>query len=145
MQKRTPRPRSARSAADARGEAGGEAGAGLIGTIAGVTVFLAFLLFAVQLLFNLYAASAVTTAAYDAARVVAGSEGGGSTATAETRARQVLGRYADRVTFEWAVDADDVALRVRATNPSFLLPALGGLLGFDEIDRTVRVRVERLR
>ena len=136
MQKRTPRPRSARSGADR--------GAGLIGTIAGVTVFLAFLLFAVQLLFNLYATSAVTAAAYDAARVVAGSAGGDVT-RAENHARQVLGRYADRVSFDWSINSDTVALRVRARNPTFLLPALGGAVGFDEIDRTVQVRVERER
>ena len=135
MLKRTPRRRSARSGADA--------GAGLIGTIAGVAVFLAFLLLAVQLLFNLYATSAVTAAAYDAARVVAGSDG--DVTSAEQRARQVLGRYARRVSFEWSVDADTIALRVRAKNPTFLLPALGGAVGFDEIDRTVRVRVERPR
>src|SRR5687768_13185417 len=101
MRKPTPRPRSARSAA--------ERGAGLIGTLAGVTVFLALLLFAVQLLFNLYAASAVTAAAYDAARVVAGSDGG-DLGRAEAHARQVLGRYADRVTFSWSLDGDTVAL-----------------------------------
>ena len=143
MRKPTPRPRSARSAADRRRR---ERGAGLIGTIAGVTVFLAFLLFAVQLLFNLYATSAVTAAAYDAARLVAGAGGGpADVPRAEAHARAVLGRYAGRVAFEWAVDDEVVALRVVADNPSFLLPAVGGSLGFDEIDRTVRVRVERLR
>jgi Flp pilus assembly protein TadG len=136
MQRRTPGTRSARS--------GAERGAGLIGTVAGVAVFLAFLLFAVQLLFNLYATSAVTAAAYDAARTVAGGNGG-DTASAEEHARQVLGRYAERVAFEWSVDDDVVALRVTAKNPTFLLPALGGAVGMDEIDRTVRVRVERLR
>ena len=141
MQKRTPRPRSARSGAERRGR---DAGAGLVGTIAGVTVFLAFLLFAVQLLFNLYATSAVTAAAYDAARLVAGGDAP-DVARAEDHARQVLGRYADRVSFDWSVDGDVVALRVTAENPTFLLPALGGSLGFDEIDRTVRVRAERLR
>ena len=49
------------------------AGTGLISTIAGVTVFLAFLLFAVQLLMNLHATSAVTDAAWDGARHVAGA------------------------------------------------------------------------
>lgn len=142
MQKPTRRRRSGRSGADAGRRS--ERGAGLIATVSGVTVFLAFLLFAVQLLFNLYATSAVTAAAYDAARLVAGSDGGDTT-LAEDHARQVLGRYADRVTFEWSVDADDVALRVTARNPTFLLPALGGALGLDEIDRTVRVRVESPR
>ena len=145
MRKPTRRPRSVGSAADRRLREQ-ERGAGLIGTIAGVTVFLAFLLFAVQLLFNLYATSAVTAAAYDAARLVAGGDGGvADMPRAEHHARELLGRYADRVSFEWAVDDDVVALRVVADNPTFLLPTLGGSLGFDEIDRTVRVRVERLR
>ena len=86
----------------------------------------------------------MTAAAYDAARMVAGGRAA-DVSSAEEHARQVLGRYADRVSFEWAVDGDVVALRVTAENPSFLLPAVGGSLGFDEIDRTVRVRVERLR
>ena len=42
-------------------------GAGLISTAAGVVVFLVFLLFAVQLLFGLYASSTVTAVANDAA------------------------------------------------------------------------------
>ena len=115
-------------------------------------VFLALVVFAVQLLFGLYAASAVTTAAYDAARIVAGSgedaTGGASTADiprAEAHARQVLGRYGRRVRFEWQVDDDVVRLRVTAQNPNFLPRALGGTLGFDRIDRTVTVRVEQLR
>ena len=45
-----------------------------MGTFAGVLVFLVFLLFAVQLLFNLYATSAVTAAGLDAARVVAAQQ-----------------------------------------------------------------------
>jgi hypothetical protein len=64
---------------------------------------------------------------------------------AEAEARQALGRYGERVTFEWAVDGDVVALRVRAENPSFLLPAQAGPVAFGDIDRTVRVRVERFR
>ena len=141
MRRPTPATRSARSGAD------GDRGAGLIGTVAGVTVFLGFLLLAVQLLFNLYASSAVGAAAYDAARLVAESGDPGPPAQhrAEAHARQVLGRYADRVTFAWSVDADRVRLHVQARNPSFLLPALGGAVGFDEVDRTVTLRIERLR
>jgi Flp pilus assembly protein TadG len=142
MPRPTPASRSAASAADGCSERG----AGLISTVAGVTVFLAFLLLAVQLLTNLYAASAVTAAAYDAARVVAGADGGqDARSRAETHARAVLGRYAERVSFSWMVDDDVVRLRVTARNPRFLLPRLGGAVGFDTVDRTVRVRVERLR
>ena len=85
----------------------------------------------------------MTAAAYDAARMVAGADG--DVERGESQARAVLGRYADRVSFEWTLDGDTVALRVTARNPSFLLPALGGAVGLDEIDRTVRVRMERPR
>ncbi|HEX2272487.1 MAG TPA: hypothetical protein VHG90_01265 [Acidimicrobiales bacterium] len=106
------------------------------------------MLFAVQVLYNLYAASVVTSVAFDAARRVAAADGGAGPvglAEAEAEARQALGRYGERVSFEWAVDGDVVALRVRAENPSFLLPAQAGPVAFGDIDRTVRVRVERFR
>lgn len=113
----------------------------------GFIVFLALLLFAVQVLFNLYATSVVTSVTYDAARKVAGARGGpGSEDQAEAEARRALGRYAERVTFSWGgTDGDVVVLRVRATSPSVLLPALAGPVAFGDIDRTVRVKVERFR
>ena len=47
------------------------------------------------------------------------------------------------MTFDWsASDGEFVVLSVRARNPTRLLPAMAGPLAFDEIDRTVRVRVE---
>jgi hypothetical protein len=113
----------------------------------GFSVFLVLLLFAVQVLFNLYAASVVTAVSYDAARRVAGSDGGSAfIAAAEDQARAELGRYADRVTFDWsATDTEEVVLRVRAGNPHVLLPVLAGPAAFDRLDRTIRVRVERFR
>lgn len=127
-----------------------EQGSGVVSTVAGVTVFLAFLLFAVQLLTNLYATSVVTGAAYDGARTVAEAagdgEGGVARSEAEDHMRSLLGRYGERVSFDWrGTDGDVVRLRVTAENPTFLLRALGGRLPFTEIDRTVVVRVERLR
>ena len=105
------------------------------------------LLFAVQVLFNLYAASVVTAVSYDAARRVAGSDGGpGVTDDAEAAARQALGRYADRVDFEWITTGpEEVVLRVQSDNPSLLLPVLAGPVAFDQLDRTIRIRVERFR
>ena len=140
-------PRATRGTRSSRSAADRQAGAGLVPTLAGVTVFLAFLFLAVQVLFNLYARSAVGAAAYDAARLVAeaGDTGPATQRRAEDHARQVLGRYGDRVRFVWMVDTDQVRLRVTARNPSFVFPALGGAVGFDEIDRTVAVRTERLR
>jgi len=122
-------------------------GAGLLGTSFGILVFLGFLFFAVQLLFNLYATSVVTSATYDAARRVATA---GHPATqadideAEASARDALGGYARRVAFEWDVASDPsvVRLHVTATQPRFLGPSIDTLVGLDEIDRTVVVRVE---
>ena len=57
-----------------------------------------------------------------------------------------MGRYGPRVTFDWSASDDEfVVLSVRARNPTRLLPAMAGPLAFDEIDRTVRVRVERFQ
>ena len=116
-------------------------------------MFLALLFFAVQLLINLYATSVVTANGFDAARAVATVERGPSGASdidaaridAERQARENLGRYGERVTFDWSrSDADTVRLRVRAQNPH--LSFFGsGLLGFDRIDRTFVMRVERFR
>ena len=122
-------------------------GAGLLGTSFGILVFLGFLFFAVQLLFNLYATSVVTSATYDAARRVA-TVGHRATQAdidkSERAARDALGGYAPRVTFEWDVTSDPtvVRLHVKATNPRFLGPSIDTLVGLDEIDRTVVVRVE---
>lgn len=144
---RRPR-RTTRSPRSASRSVRDERGGGPLSAWFGFVVFLALLLFAVQVLYNLYATSVVTSVAFDAARRVAAAEGGAGTvglAEAEAEARQALGRYGERVTFEWAVDGDVVALRVRAENPSFLLPAQTGPVAFGDIDRTVRVRVERFR
>ena len=124
-----------------------ERGGGPISIWIGFSVFLVMLLFAVQVLFNLYAASVVTAVSYDAARRVAGSDGGPFyIAEAEDQARQALGRYASRVTFDWSASNDEeVVLRVQSDNPSILLPVAAGPAAFDHLDRTIRVRVERFR
>lgn len=113
----------------------------------GFSVFLVMLLFAVQVLFNLYATSVVTAVSYDAARRVAGSDGGADyEAQAQAQAVQELGRYADRVTFDWgASTADEVVLHVQAQNPHVLLPFLAGPAALDHIDRTIRIRVEHFQ
>ena len=124
-----------------------ESGSGPISTWIGFVVFLGLLLFAVQSLLNLYATSVVTSVAYDAAREVAGADGGPEeVARAEARARALLGRFGDAASFDWSSTSDDdVVLRVRGTVPRVLLPAQRGPVAFGEIDRTVRVRVERFR
>lgn len=124
-----------------------ERGGGLIQLWVGFFVFLVMLLFAVQLLFNLYATSVVTSISFDAARRVAGSDGDpNATVNAEADARRSLGRYAQQVVFDWGgTSRDEVVLRVTAENPSVLLPVLAGPVAFDRLDRTIRIRVERFR
>lgn len=121
-----------------------EAGTGAVGTLVGVTVFLSLLLLAVQTSLNLYAASTVTAAAFDGARIVAGSDAGADVAAlvaAEDHVRSLLGDQ--DIGFSWSVDDDVVALTVTATRPTRLLPDLP--LPFDTIERTVRVRREAFR
>jgi hypothetical protein len=123
------------------GRVTGEAGTGLFGSFTGLVVFLLMMSFAAQVLTTLSATTAVTSAAFEAARVVAR---GGQTTAGEQRGRALLGRSGDRVAFDWSHSSDDtVVLRVRVSGPrlapGLTPPALG------EIDRTVRVHVERWR
>jgi hypothetical protein len=127
-----------------------DAGAGLLSTAAGVVVFLVFLLFAVQLLFGLYASSTVNAAANDAATRAA-SAGAPALDRIEADARESLGEIGSSATFDWSVEdtdgdgADDtVVLEVVADPPRFLPPSIGGSIGLDEIRRTVRVRREKV-
>lgn len=125
-------------------------GAGLLSTSFGILFFLGFLFFAVQLLFNLYATSVITSTAYDGAREVA-TKGRAPTDAdceeAKAHASEQLGRYAERVTFECDITSqpDAVVFTVHAVNPRFLGPAIDSFVGFDVIDRTAVVRVERFR
>lgn len=130
-----------------------ERGTGLVGTVAGVTVVLVLLLFAAQVLLDLYARSAVTAAAYDAARQVAAArvdhEVPGAVAAAEARAEQrarsVLGRYGRGVAFTWSVDGETVRLQVRATTPHVGIRVVPSVLHLDRVDRSVTVHVERFQ
>ncbi|CAN5808068.1 hypothetical protein BH24ACT2_BH24ACT2_15430 [soil metagenome] len=130
-----------------------EAGTGLIGSIVGVTVFLVLLLFAVHLVLNLYGTSVVTAAAFDAARLRAGGAGAEvSEAEAEQQVLELLDGYRDggRLQLSWSYpdtdgdgEADVVALRIVAAHPTDLLA--GVRFPFQDIDRTISVRMERLR
>ncbi|NCY15450.1 MAG: hypothetical protein EBX39_01555 [Actinobacteria bacterium] len=130
-----------------------ERGGGLIGTIAGLLVLLALLLFAVQSLVALFARSAVTDAAYEGARLVAGDRVAHEDLASVIRARQGaervirehLGRFGSSIELDWTGSTTDtISLTIRARPPGFLWDALRGA-GPDPISRTVRVRVERPR
>jgi hypothetical protein len=121
-------------------------------------------LFTTQVVFDLYARSAVTSAAVEAARSVAGFASGEANvangtiasqqeavAVAERRARTSLGRWGAVTTFAWRflpVDGPptSVELEVRfdATAAGFNLAGPLALPGLNRFDRTVRVRVEHV-
>ncbi len=129
----------------------GEAGTGLVGTTVGVTIFLAFLLLATQVLLGLYTTSVVTSVTVDAATDVAHAVDPTSDVAqqpASEEARRRLGSYATgsgQVELDWtATTGDEVVVTVRAHKMTLLPPSFGAALG-NRIDRTVRVRTERLR
>lgn len=123
----------------------------MLSTAAGVVVFLVFLLFAVQLLFGLYASSTVNAVANDSA-VLAATADAPPLAVIEAQARASLGEVGAGATFTWRVDdadhdgeSDTIVLEVVARPPRFVPPAIGGAIGLDEIRRTVRVRLEAVQ
>ena len=116
-----------------------ERGAGLVATVTGVGMFLAFVLFAVQLCLHLRTSSTVGAVTADAAALVA--HGSAEPAVAEARARELLGRTGAEATFDWTGStAEIVVLHVTAPGPG----VLSALPGLDEVDRTVRVRREQV-
>lgn len=142
-------------------------GQGLIPTLAGFTVVLVLVLFASQVLFALYARSAVTAAAVDAARSVAdygraasyrGTPAGGpdpAEQAAIDQARQrfdeALGAYGSQTRFDLSLEPTDgepqqvvlhVGFDLRASRFSLVGPLI--LPGLNRFDRTVRVRIERI-
>jgi hypothetical protein len=119
-----------------------EEGVGLVSSVAGVMVFLAFLLLAAQVLVHLFATSYVNAAAFDAARLASGSAGVTEAAAAE-HGLKVLGSFAGRVsvfTVDIAVEA--VHVHVEADSPALLPAAFGRVVGSTAIDRVVVLRRE---
>lgn len=121
-----------------------------------MTGFLILLLFAVQLVLNLYATSVVTAVGFDAARLVAGADAGVGGQRDEAAARahvdNLLGDYREEgdlhLTFSYgATDPggvpEVVIVRVQATHPTKLLPNVS--FPYQTVDRTFTVRLEEVR
>jgi hypothetical protein len=124
-------------------------GAGLISTAAGVLVFLLFLVFAVQLLFSLYASSTVTAVAHDAAARAA-SDPAPDLDRIAAEARAHLGRMGEDADLRWQTEdadrdgeADTVTLRIVVVPPRLVPRSIGEGVGLGTVDRTARVRIER--
>jgi len=122
----------------------GEVGTALVGTLVGATIFVVLLLFSAQVLLRLYATSALSAAAYDAARQVAQSPSAPAAAEsgAQAAALRQLGGFGRATHFSWLeADGRQVVLTVSALSPGLLpLPS-----SWRTITRTVVVRVERVR
>jgi hypothetical protein len=116
-------------------------------------VFLMFLFFAMQVMFGLYATSTLRATLADAtSRAASRGASPGELEQAERDARDALGEIGRRpstVVELSLVDADGdnvvdtVAGRAEAVPPRFVPTSLGGMLGFDRITASARVRVER--
>lgn len=122
----------------------GEDGSSPLTAVFGFIVFMTFLLGAVQISLHLFASSAVSAAAFDAARSVA-AESGRSCSEARERARAQLGAYGSgpEVTIACSGgDADPVVVRIVAPSPAQLL---NDTFDFGTIDREARVRREQFR
>lgn len=131
-------------------EALSERGTGIIASVFGVVIFLVFMLLAVQVAFVLYARSSIQAAAYDAARVVSGSDAAtnglaAAETAADSRLQASLGGYAARSTVIWDVTKNQVGLTVSLRTPSLLPAALMAPLGMDSITKTVMLRREYVR
>lgn len=124
-------------------------GAGLISMAAGVLVFILFVVFAVQLLFSLYASSTVTAVAHDAAARAA-SDPVAPREPIEADIRAHLGQMGEEAVLTWGDEDDDgdgipdtVSLRVVVAPPRLVPRSIGDGVGLGVVDRTARVRIER--
>jgi hypothetical protein len=128
-------------------------GVGMVPTAAGFVVFLVFLLLAVQVLYGLYATSTVRGALNDAAsRAANGVAGEAELARLADDAERSLGPMGERTTILLRLEDDDadgvpdaVVGSALADPPRFVPLPLGGVAGLDDIDVSVRVRIERFR
>ena len=115
--------------------------------------FLFFMLFAVQLLMNLYATSTINAAGLDAARSVASRNVNhfdpaaiaSAQTGAEARFRALLGSAADGAELSWSIDQQTVRLHVQMRPPTILPTSLGHRVAFSEVSRTYEVQVEELQ
>ncbi len=126
-----------------------ERGQGLLSLVGALIVFFALLFFAVQLTVALASRSAVTAAAFAAARDVAGYDAvddrDAAAVRAEQRLRTLLGRRGDDARIEWDL-SDPARVRVRvvlaapSVAPGFVMDAVGLAV----TDRTITVHREDL-
>lgn len=117
-------------------------------------IFLALLLLAVQVVYDLYSRSAIGAAEFDAVRIVSGSDAcGGFPAagllsaeqSADAHVEEVLGPYSKGATMSWNVSSEYVSLTVSVRNRSLLPSVFPTALGLDRFSNTVVLRREYVR
>lgn len=123
-----------------------EAGNSPVTSIAGVAIFLGFLLLAAQTTMHLYGVSTSTALLFDEARRVA-AEGTYTCTQAEGSLTRRLGDWGSRFTVvDCTGDADPATDRIRihvqGPSPANLVAGFGDVTGFDTFTRTVQVTKE---
>lgn len=126
-----------------------ESGNGPVTSVAGVMIFLGFLLLAVQTTLHLYGVSTSTALLFDQARRVA-AEGPYTCSQAEAEVVDRLGDWGSRFTLvdctgDADPDTDRIQFRLRGPSPANLLAGFGSATGFDTFQRTVHVTKEEFR
>jgi hypothetical protein len=128
----------------------------MVSSLAGLTVFLLFLLLAVQVLVGLYATSTVRATLHDAAsRAATGGTDQADPvhlARLSDQAEASLGAMGERTDIRLRLVDDDgdgtgdvIAGEAVSVPPRFVPRSVGGMVGFEEIRASVRVRIERFR
>lgn len=125
----------------------GDHGIGVVSSVAALTSFIVLLLFATQLLLSLHARTVVASAAHEGARVAATDPASpDARRRGEQQARQLLGAMGASASFDWSRSTDDeVVVRVEVDAPRVIAALRDPASRSTHVERTARVRVERLR
>ncbi|MCC5954219.1 MAG: hypothetical protein JJU45_19180 [Acidimicrobiia bacterium] len=133
---------------------GHDEGTGWIGSVAGMAVFLAFLLLGAHVLVHLHARTIVATAASAAATTAASAQVDHQDAASvragrqlgEERARALLGANGAAAHFDWSGSSSDlVVVEVTVAGPRLLPPTLRRTLPAGDLQRRAAVHVEHFR
>lgn len=125
----------------------------MVGAVTGLLVTVMCLALALQVMLGLYATSTVRATLHDAASRAAnqGAATPGSLARLEREAEASLGAMGERTVVQLGVvdddgdGAPDVVVGRAVSRPPRVVPSsLGGMVGFEEIEVGVRVRIERM-
>lgn len=124
-----------------------ERGAGVFSMAMGLTMFLLLLTFSVNLLYNLYTTSVISSLAIEAARDVAEFDGNEPEDGIGAAKAEFESRVGDATMFELRVENDGALGQIVVADITWesrsLFPAFSDARAFGVIDRTFTVRVEQ--